>query len=159
MSGTLHLVCGKIAAGKSSLCARLAQAPATVLVSEDFWLKRLYGDEMKTVADYARVSAKLRTVMGPHLADLLRTGVNVVLDFPANTMAVRAWMKRIAEEAEAMPLLHWLDVPDEVCRERLRRRNAEGAHDFAAGDADFDLITRYFQPPLPEEGFQMILES
>jgi ABC-type uncharacterized transport system ATPase subunit len=28
MTGRLHLVCGKIAAGKSTLCARLFGAPA-----------------------------------------------------------------------------------------------------------------------------------
>ncbi len=50
------MICGKIAAGKSTLAARLADAPATVLVSEDHWLSRLYGEELKTVADYARYS-------------------------------------------------------------------------------------------------------
>ena len=37
---TLHLVCGKIAAGKSTLANRLANAPATVLISEDYWMSR-----------------------------------------------------------------------------------------------------------------------
>src|SRR5581483_2032351 len=84
-AGTLHLVCGKIAAGKSTLCTRLAAAPGTVLISEDYWLKRLFGEEMKEVADYVRVAARLRAPMGAHVADLLKTGVDVVLDFPANT--------------------------------------------------------------------------
>jgi predicted kinase len=155
MTGILHLVCGKIAAGKSSLCARLAAAPRTVLIGEDFWLKRLFGDELREVADYIRVSAKLRSAMGPHVADLLRAGLDVVLDYPANTVATRAWMKGIADSAGAAHRLYWLDVRDEICRERLRRRNAEGGHEFAATDAQFDLITGYFQPPGPEEGLEI----
>ncbi|HEY0413998.1 MAG TPA: ATP-binding protein [Allosphingosinicella sp.] len=156
----LHLVCGKIAAGKSTLCARLGAAPGTVTIAEDAWLKRLFGDEMKAVADYVRVSARLRSAMGPHVADLLRAGLDVVLDFPANTVATRAWMKGIAEQAGARAVLHWLDVPDEVCRARLRRRNAEGAHEFAGvTDAQFDLITRYFEPPGPDEGFDIVREG
>src|SRR3954465_5882621 len=131
MTGMLHLACGKIAAGKSTLCARLAARPGAVLISEDFWTKRLFGEEMRGVADYVRVSAKLRSAMGPHVAGLLGTGVDVVLDFPGNTRATRAFWPAAAAAAGAGLILHWLDVPDEVCRERLRRRNAEGAHDFA----------------------------
>jgi predicted kinase len=41
MRGTLHLVCGKIAAGKSALSARLAEPPGTVLIRENSWLKRV----------------------------------------------------------------------------------------------------------------------
>jgi predicted kinase len=160
MTGRLHLVCGKIAAGKSTLCARLAAAPGTVAISEDFWLKRLFGDQMKTVADYVRVSARLRGAMGPHVAELLKAGVDVVLDFPANTAATRAWMKGVADAAGAAHRLHWLDVPDETCRARLRRRNAEGEHDFAGvTDEQFDLITRYFEPPAQEEGLDVVREE
>ena len=57
---TLHLLCGKIASGKSTLSARLAARPLTVIISEDQWLARLYAGEMHSVADYVRCSAKLR---------------------------------------------------------------------------------------------------
>src|SRR3954453_5556844 len=98
MAGKLHLACGKIAAGKSTLCARLAAArPGTVLISEDFWTKRLFGEEMTSVADYVRVSARLRSAMGPHVTGLLGAGVDVVLDFPGNTRATRAFWKAAAE--------------------------------------------------------------
>lgn len=157
MPGTLHLVCGKIAAGKSTLCGRLAAAPGTVLIEQDRWLKALYGDEMKEVADYLRVVPKLSAAIGPHVTDLLKAGVDVVLDFPANTARMRAWMKGLADAAGAPHVLHLIDVPDEVCRDRLRRRNAEGRHDFAASDAQFDEISAYFQPPAAEEGLNVVI--
>jgi len=160
MTGTLHLACGKIAAGKSMLCARLASAPGTILVSEDEWTKRLFGDEMRDVADYVRVSAKLRSAMGPHATRLLEAGVDVVLDFPGNTRATRAFWKAVAEAAGARLVLHWLDVPDEVCRGRLHRRNAEGAHDFAGvTDEQFDLITSRFEPPDEVERLEVVREA
>ncbi|HYD14111.1 MAG TPA: AAA family ATPase [Allosphingosinicella sp.] len=87
MAATLHMLCGKIAAGKSSLAAQLGDASLTVVVSEDKWTAPLFGAEMATVADYVRCAAKLRAAMGPHVVDLLRAGVSVVLDFPANTVA------------------------------------------------------------------------
>ena len=153
----LHLMCGKIAAGKSTLTAHLARQPHTVVVSEDHWLSRLYGEDMATVADYVRYSARLRATLQPHLVALLRSGLSVVLDFPANTLANRAWMRALFEEAMVDHQMHFLDVPDEVCRARLRARNAGGAHDFAATDEQFDLITRHFVAPSPDEGFNVII--
>ncbi|MDH2312628.1 AAA family ATPase [Methylobacterium brachiatum] len=154
---TLHLVCGKIAAGKSTLTASLGATPGTIVVAEDRWLARLYPDEQADLADYVRHSTRLRSVMGPHVVDLLRGGLSVVLDFPANTVASRAWMRTLFEEAGVAHRLHYLDVADDVCRARLRARNASGTHDFTVTDAQFDLFTRYFVAPSPEEGFRVIV--
>ena len=153
----LHMICGKIAAGKSTLAARLAEAPATVLVSEDYWLSRLYGEELKTVADYARYSARLRNVIGGHLETLLKAGLSVVLDFPANTVSNRQWMRTIFEGAGVEHRLHFLDLPDDLCKARLRLRNAAGTHDYVVSDAEFATITSYFQPPTEQEGLTMIV--
>jgi predicted kinase len=148
------MLCGKIAAGKSTLAARLAEAPDTILIPEDRWMSRLYGEDMRTVDDYVRYARRLRHAMGEHVVALLKAGLSVVLDFPANTVASRKWMREIFESAGAAHRLHVLDAPDGLCRARLRRRNAEGKHEFAATDAEFDVITGYFVPPSPEEGFE-----
>lgn len=87
---TLYLLCGKIAAGKSTLARRLAARPATLLISEDHWTSNLFPDELRTIDDYARLSARLRAAMGPHVVDVLRLGLSIVLDFPANTVRTRA---------------------------------------------------------------------
>lgn len=158
-SPTLHLLCGKIASGKSTLAAQLAEAPATLLISEDRWLAALYRDEMNSVADYVRCSAKLRTAMTPHLIALLESGLSVVLDFPANTLSLRNWMREIAESASALSQLHYLDVADSRCKARLQARNAGGNHDFSATEAQFELISRYFEAPQAEEGFRVIVHS
>jgi predicted kinase len=65
-------------------------------------------------------------------------------------------MRTVFEEAGADHCLHFLDVPDEVCKARLRARNVAGTHDFAASDAEFDLITSYFVPSWDAEGFKVI---
>lgn len=154
---TLHLLCGKIAAGKSTLTRRLAEAPDTVLLSEDHWLSRLYPGEITTLADYVRCSARLREAIGPHIEALLRAGVSVVLDFPANTLKSREWMRSLFVAATADHRLHYLDVPDEVCKARLRERNAAGRHEYQASDAEFELFTSYFVPPAAAEGFNLVI--
>ena len=153
---TLHLVCGKIAAGKSTLANRLASAPATVLISEDRWLSRLYPGEISSLEDYVRRAGHLAEVMGSHVETLLVAGLSVVMDFPANTLNQRQPLRGIFERAGAAHQLHFLDVPDAVCKARLRQRNEAGGHDFAASDAQFDLFTSYFVAPSPNEAFNLI---
>lgn len=156
---TLHLLCGKIASGKSTLATKLGALPGCVVISEDQWLAALWQDEMHSVADYVRVAAKLRKAITPHLVALLNAGVSVVLDFPANTRANRDWMRSVIEASSADHRLHYLDVPDALCKSRLHARNQGGEHAFAATDEQFALVTRYFEAPQEEEGFHLVRHS
>ena len=156
---TLFLFCGKIASGKSTLARRLAARPATLLVSEDHWTSNLFADDLKTIDDYTRYSARLRAAMGPHVVDVLRQGLSVSLDFQANTVRVRGWMRSLITQADVAHELHVLDVPDTICKQRLRDRNAGGAHPFQVSEADYDLFTSYFVPPGPGEGFNVVVHT
>ncbi|UUX51272.1 ATP-binding protein [Nisaea acidiphila] len=159
MSTTLHLFCGKIAAGKSTLAKRLAEQSGALLISEDDWMKGLFGPEMESFDDYIRYSARLRTVLASHLVTLLKAGNSVALDFPANTRKLRGWMRGIAEAAEVPALLHYLDLPEASCKARMRGRNAMGEHPFAPTDAEFDLISGYFEAPDPGEGVPVVVHG
>lgn len=156
---TLYLLCGKIAAGKSTLARHIAARPATLLISEDHWTSHLFSDELRTIDDYDRLSARLRAAMGPHIVDILQQGLSVVLDFPANTVSHRNWMRSLIARADVTHELHLLDVPDTVCRQRLRHRNAGGEHPFQVSEADYDLFTSYFVPPEPDEGFNIVVHT
>lgn len=113
---TLYLLCGKIAAGKSTLARRLAARPATLLISQDHWMSGMYPGEIRTIGDFVRLSARLRTVMAPHVVDILRQGLSVVLDFPANTVSDRSWMRSLITQAGIAHELHVLDCPDAICK-------------------------------------------
>ncbi|WP_312282286.1 ATP-binding protein [Pseudescherichia sp.] len=152
----LHLLCGKIASGKSTLSAKLGASPGTVIVSEDRWLAALFANEMQSISDYVQCSSRLRNAMKPHLVSLLKAGLSVVLDFPANTQTNREWMMSIIKESGASNQLHYLNVSNELCKARLRARNAEGEHEFSASDQQFEIITRYFSEPAADEGFNII---
>jgi predicted kinase len=158
-AATLYLLCGKIASGKSTLAHRLAARSQTLLISEDHWTSNLFLGELKTIQDYGRCSERLRNAIGPHVVSVLKIGVSVVLDFPANTTASRRWMRTLFEGANVAHELHFLDVPDEVCKQRLRQRNAAGAHAFRPTEADYELFTSYFAPPTPQDGFNVVVHA
>ena len=153
---TLHILCGKIAAGKSTLAARLSTQPGTVAVAEDAWLGALFADEMASLEDYVRCSTRLKGIMAPHVRELLTAGLSVVLDFPANTRGQRRWFKEIVEKTGVSHKLHFLDVSDEVCLARLRERNASSDHPFKVTDTQFREFTSYFSVPEPDEGFVIV---
>lgn len=156
---TLHMLCGKIAAGKSTLAARLSAEPNTVLISEDYWLSRLYPSEITTLQDYVRCSTRLCAAIAPHIETFLRFGVSVVLDFPANTTANRKWMRSLFENSNAEHQLHFLDAPDDVCKARLHTRNDSGTHEYKTNDEEFDLFTSHFVPPQDDESFNVVRYS
>lgn len=156
---TLHMLCGKIASGKSTMAARLEAAPGTVLVAEDVWLDALFAEEMHSLKDYVRFSSALRKIMGPHVVTLLNAGMSVVLDFPANTVKQRAWMSEILAGTKAAHQLHVFDVSDEVCLARLRARNAARDHPFAVTEAQFHQFSSHFAAPMAEEGFDLVVHG
>jgi predicted kinase len=79
-STTLYLVCGRIASGKSTLARRLAARPNTLLIAMDDWMSILFPTENRTIDDFSLLSARLRAAMGPHVVEILRQGLSVVLD-------------------------------------------------------------------------------
>lgn len=154
---TLYLLCGKIASGKTTLARQLAARPATLLITMDDWMSILFPTENRTIEDFGRLSARLRDAMGPHIVEILRCELSVVLDFPANTLKWRAWMRSLVDDAKVAHELHVLDVPDAVCKERLRRRNESGEHPYNVSEENYDLFTGYFVFPTEEEGFNMVV--
>jgi predicted kinase len=153
---TLHFFCGKAGAGKSTVAARIASDCNAILLSEDVWMMRLFGDQMKVFEDYIRLSRKLKEVIGPLTVDLLTAGQSVVLDFQANTKAGRSWFRSIFETAQTSHVLHFVKTPDELCLERIGKRNRErpeGSHHLT--EEDFLHVSSFFQAPEDSEGFNI----
>lgn len=155
---TLHLICGKVASGKSTLANKLSKSPRTILISEDEWLANLYPEQIKNISDYVRCTGLFRNAVSRHIETLLKSGLSVVLDFPANTPNTRKWMLELIKQSGCSHQLHYLDRSDAICKERLRLRNADGAHQFNTSESEYEQITQYFVPPTPEEGFNVIMD-
>ena len=155
----MYLLCRKIAAGKSTLARRLAARPVTLLISEDHWTSNLFADDLRTIYDYGRYSVRLCAARDPHIVDTVRPGLSIVLDFPANTVRNRNWMRSLIDQTGAAHKLHLLDVPDMICKQRLRERIASGEHPFQVSEAEYDLFTSHFVPPQSGEGFNVIVHA
>ncbi|WP_334190732.1 AAA family ATPase [Noviherbaspirillum sp.] len=156
MSATLHFLCGKMAAGKTTLSRKLADQHHAILVCEDAWLQQLYSTEIANFDDYLKYSKRLKLVIGPLVTELLCNGISVVLDFPANVPASRTWIRDIFESANAEHVLHFVDTTNERCIEQLKKRNLEkppGSMEMTV--EQFEYITSLFIAPQESEGFNI----
>jgi len=157
ISAKLIFLCGKMAAGKSTLARDLAQRENAVLLVQDEFLDRLFPGEITDIPGFVKCSSRLKNALGPHVCALLSKGVSVVLDFPGNTKAQRAWFRELFERANAEHELHFVDASDALCKSQLKERS----RDLPAGtpwttDAEFEAITGYFQPPAQDERFNVV---
>ena len=155
---TLYCIYGTIAAGKTTLARRLAAQHGAVLLCEDEWLVRLEA-EIKSFDDFRRHARRLRAAIGPHVVELLRLGTSVVLDFAANTVNDRAWIRSLFEAANSAPELHVIDASEDVCKARLRTRNEtkpEGLYFGHVAEETFAPVKSLLAPPAEAEGFNII---
>ncbi len=158
--GTLYIFCGKMASGKSTLAKQLAENNSLILMSEDVLLSALYPGDITDVSGYVKLSQRLKSAMRPLLLELLQGGVSVVLDFSANTVKQRKWITEIVVQADAQYEFHYLDSSHTICKAQLTERAVKEPGRHATDTTDmFDAITRYFEPPSNEKGFEAAIHK
>ncbi|MBU2880781.1 ATP-binding protein [Psychrosphaera sp. B3R10] len=147
-NGTLILFCGKMGAGKSTAAVNINNERNGILISEDKWLASLYPDQITTFEDYIRFSGLLKPLLKTHVQNILKTGANVVMDFPANTINQRKWFVSLCVEANAKYELIYLKASNELCLKQIAQRRIEQPSR-AKFDTEqvFNHVTTYFDEP------------
>lgn len=139
---------------------QISQERTAVLISEDEWLSTLYPNQITSFEDYLHYSSLMKPLVKAHAVNILQAGADVVMDFPANTVNQRKWLKSIASEAGAENELIYLDVSNEICLEQIAKRRAKQPHraNFDT-EAMFNAVTEHFQAPDESEGFNIRVEK
>lgn len=151
--GCLVFFCGKMGAGKSTQAKQMAEKRNAVLLSEDVWLAALYPNLILSFKDYLTYSARLKPLIREHVQNILSTGTNVVMDFPANTVVQRKWFLSLVAKINAPHEFFYLDVSDEQCLKRIaQRRKEEPTRAAFDTESVFHQVTKYFEVPTLEEG-------
>lgn len=155
--GKLFFFCGKMGAGKSTLSKQVAVEHRAVLISEDDWLSAHYPAQIKSFDDYIRLSAIIKPFIKSHVEKILGIGTNVVMDFPANTRAQRAWFASMITDAKCDHELIYLDLTDAQCLSQIDQRRLEQPERAAFdNEATFKQVTQYFEAPQDDEAFHIV---
>lgn len=153
-------LCGKMAAGKSTLARHLAEREHAMLFVQDHWVEMLFPGMIVNVATYLEYSGRINRLVAPIVVDILQRGASVVMDFPGNTRNQRAWFRAIIDQAGVEHELHFVDTPDAVCKDQLKARSAHLPPGTKwTTEEDFELISSHFRAPSPDEGFTVILHK
>ncbi|WP_340678989.1 ATP-binding protein [Paraglaciecola sp.] len=158
--GVLTFFCGKMGAGKTTMARETSQERNAVLLSEDEWLSSIYPNNINTLEDYFEYSGRLKPQMKKLVQSILASGTNVVMDFPANTIAQRKWLKSVFSEIQAPHELIYIEQSNAICLEQIAKRRTEQPHR-AATDTEkmFEQVTKYFVAPTLDEGLNTTVIS
>ena len=155
--GKLFFFCGKMGAGKSTRSRLVARDNNALLIAEDDWLTAHYPELIHTFDDYIKYSALIRPFIKSHVQGLLSLGVNVVMDFPANTVKQRAWFTSLCTETHSKHELWYLDVSDAQCLAQIAQRRVEQPQRAKFDtEAVFRQVTRYFEAPTDSENLNIV---
>lgn len=146
--------------GKTTKSREIAEARNAVWVSEDEWLEAVYPQKIASLEDYIKYSALLRPPMKKLVQSILTAGTNVVMDYPANTIQQRNWFRSIFSEVQAPHELIYIDLPNDLCIERIAKRRAEQPERAPTDSTEmFEQVTKYFVAPTSDEGFNSTVIS
>lgn len=145
----VHLICGKICAGKSTYAHALAKEKNAVILSVDE-ITTLLSEDLGERHD--EIARRIRLYLMDKAAQIAACGCPVILDWGFWTKDMRRETDGYLRERGISPVWHYLAVSDKVWAERIEKRNGcRGAADYFVDEGLREKCLRLFEPPRPEE--------
>lgn len=151
---TAHLICGFLGAGKTTFSKTLTEQKSAVRFSVDELYLQLFADEPTHHMD-AKAVERLLVALNDIWSQVVKAGVDVVLDFGFWHQALRDDVRERAHSVGAATQLYWLRVPDEVALARCLQRNGTPGS-FLISAQQFQELKAKFEPPGSDELSEMV---
>lgn len=153
---TVHMICGPIGAGKTTLARRLAEEHRALRFSLDEWVMQLFGSEAPNpmVFDWwAEHCKRCSERIWSMCQQLLVKNVDVVLDFGFPSAAHREEYRRRATQVGATVHLHIVTAGADLRWERVQVRNRDESDTFAltVTESMFAGSELWWEPPSAAE--------
>jgi predicted kinase len=139
----LYLVCGLPGAGKTTRARQVAECAGALPICADEWVTALG----ISLIDF-EFRVKLQDHLLAHAAELLRRGLDVVIEFGSWSSAERERIRSAAAAAGAAVELHFLDAPLDELVARVRARGGQEAEELVTL---LGRDSRHFERPTAEE--------
>lgn len=148
----VHLVEGPVGAGKSTYSSKLALRTNGVHVALDEWFAALFSPDRPGsdfVPWYIQRKERLLAMIWSHSRRVLASGADVILELGLIQRQSRLTFGRQVQGEGFELVVHVLDAPLDVRRERIRRRNSEKGSTFAmvVPDHVFEMASRLWEAP------------
>jgi len=159
----IHLVCGPIGAGKTTLAHQLAEEHGAIRFSEDEWLKQLFvpdapeglmNEPAEVIATWAMDKyQRCRGQIWLVFQQLLEQGVSVVLDGAAANKTQRDLIRQKASDHGVGFQLHYVTADPEIRKTRVLERNSVQGETYSLDVTEgmIDLMEAFFEAPEDDE--------
>lgn len=149
---SIHLIEGPVGAGKSTFATELARKVSGVHVPMDEWFARLFSPDRPStdfVSWYVEHKRRLLTLIWDHAVALIRSGTPAILELGLIRRDDRSQFYGRVDKLGIDLLVYVLDLPRELRRERVRRRNVERGPTFSmvVPEHIFDIASDMWEGP------------
>lgn len=152
----LHLILGNTGSGKTTYANKLKKEINGIVFSIDVWNKTLFLAD-KTAADglewFLERIDRAEFLMENLILQLKDIEVPVVLDLGLSKFSHREKFRNFAKEHNLAIKLHFLNIPKDVRKQRVLKRNTEKGitFEFEVSDEDFEFMETWFEVPNQNE--------
>ncbi len=147
------LVCGKTCSGKTTYTKKLIQEIKAVHLSVDEISLAIFGGHISEF--HAEVVEKIINYLFEKSIELHNIGFNVVIDTGFWQKADRDEANNFYKKYNITPLWHYIDISDDLWRQRIARRNyavkAGEVMDYLIDDNTIDFFLNLWETPKKEE--------
>jgi predicted kinase len=151
----LHMIYGFVGAGKTTFAKGLEHSLPAVRFTHDEWMNKLYGENppLEYFADYHN---RVHDLIWIYATRLLELKQDVILDAGFWSRVSRDEARAKAKALGATYKLYFLEEPEEVLKERVRKRNENLRGSLYIDDHAFELFKTRFEPLGKDEEYESI---
>ena len=149
---TLHMMVGLPGSGKTTEAKKLEQKYNALRLTPDEWQYFLFGHDIDE-QEHDERHTKIEELMWEVAVKVLKSGCDVILDFGFWTKSERDEFRRKAHSFGADCKIHYMNVPNDVIRQRLDARNQSAGENaiFYVSKKEFAEWSGLFEIPAKEE--------
>ncbi len=146
----IHLLVGNTGAGKSTYANSLKSETNGFIFTLDKWNKVLFFPD-KTDADgldwFLERIERAESLMQDLILQLEDLNVDSILDVGLSKFVHREKYRKFAKENNITVKIHFLNVPKEIRKERILKRNIEKGvtFEFEVSESNFEFMENWFE--------------
>ena len=148
----LHIICGFVGAGKTTLAKKLEKKYKAIRFSTDEWMIELFNFKGNFGKKYIDSKKRCKEFIWKLAKEILLSKRDVVLDFGFWSKKERALFFKRAKQIGVEPVLYFLDIPIKELKKRVNFRNKKlDAKTFNITEIWFNKWLPLFEAPKSSE--------